>query len=202
MKLVVQIPCLNEEETLPLVFEKMPRHIPGIESIEYLVIDDGSRDRTLDVATELGVQHLVRHVGNMGLGQSFRDGIHKALEVGADILVNTDGDNQYPSEMIPELVQPIIEGRADIVIADRQTHTIEHFSPLKKVLQRVGSRVVSQVAGVDLPDAASGFRAYSRGVAPPQPDGSIQLLHGDHHPGRKQATGDHERAGQDEPQDP
>ena len=161
MKLVVQIPCLNEEETLPLVFEKMPRHIPGIESIEYLVIDDGSRDRTLDVATELGVQHLVRHVGNMGLGQSFRDGIHKALEVGADILVNTDGDNQYPSEMIPELVQPIIEGRADIVIADRQTHTIEDFSPLKKVLQRVGSRVVSQVAGVDLPDAASGFRAYS-----------------------------------------
>ncbi len=162
MKLVVQIPCLNEEETLPLVFEKMPRHIPGIESIEYLVIDDGSRDRTLDVATELGVQHLIRHAGNMGLGQSFRDGILKALEVGADILVNTDGDNQYPSEMIPELVRPIIEGRADIVIADRQTHTIEHFSPLKKVLQRVGSRVVSVVAGVDLPDAASGFRAYSR----------------------------------------
>ena len=162
MKLVVQIPCLNEEQTLPLVFEKMPRHIPGIESIEYLVIDDGSRDRTLDVATQLGVQHLIRHAGNMGLGQSFRDGILKALEVGADILVNTDGDNQYPSEMIPELVRPIIEGRADIVIADRQTHTIEHFSPLKKALQRVGSRVVSVVAGVDLPDAASGFRAYSR----------------------------------------
>jgi glycosyltransferase involved in cell wall biosynthesis len=162
VKLVVQIPCLDEEATLPLVFETMPRTIPGIDSIEFLVIDDGSTDHTLDVAAELGVHHFVRHVGNMGLGQSFRDGVLKALEVDADILVNTDGDNQYPSEMIPELVRPILEGRADIVIADRQTDTIEHFSPSKKFLQRLGSRVVSLVAGVDLPDAASGFRAYSR----------------------------------------
>jgi glycosyltransferase involved in cell wall biosynthesis len=162
VKLVVQIPCLNEEATLPLVFEKMPRRIPGIDSIEFLVIDDGSRDRTSEVATRLGVQHILRHTRNMGLGQSFHDGALKALELDADILVNTDGDNQYPSEMIPELIRPIQEGRADIVVADRQTHTIEHFSPAKKFLQRFGSRVVNLVAGTDLPDAASGFRAYSR----------------------------------------
>jgi glycosyltransferase involved in cell wall biosynthesis len=162
VKLVVQIPCLNEEATLPLVFEKMPRQIPGIDSIEFLVIDDGSTDRTRDVAARLGTHHLIRHTRNMGLGQSFHDGVLKALELDADIVVNTDGDNQYPSEMIPELVKPILEGRADIVIGDRQTHTIEHFSPVKKFLQRSGSRVVSVVAGTDLPDAASGFRAYSR----------------------------------------
>lgn len=162
MKLVVQIPCLNEETTLPLVFQRMPRQIPGIDTIEFLVIDDGSSDRTAEVASRLGVQHILRHTRNMGLGQSFHDGLLKALEVDADILVNTDGDNQYPSEMIPELVRPIVEGRADIVIADRQTRLIEHFSPIKKFLQRLGSRVVNMAAGTDLPDAASGFRAYSR----------------------------------------
>jgi glycosyltransferase involved in cell wall biosynthesis len=162
VKLVVQIPCLNEEKTLPLVFERMPRQIPGIDSVQFLVIDDGSTDGTLDVASQLGVHHVVRHIRNMGLGQSFHDGVLKALELDADIVVNTDGDNQYPSELIPELVRPIVEGRAEIVIADRQTDTIEHFSPLKKLLQRLGSRVVSVVAGTDLPDAASGFRAYSR----------------------------------------
>jgi glycosyltransferase involved in cell wall biosynthesis len=162
VKLVVQIPCLNEEATLPLVFERMPCQIPGIDSIEFLVIDDGSSDHTLDVAAQLGVHHFVRHIRNMGLGQSFHDGVLKALELDADIVVNTDGDNQYPSELVPELVRPIVEGRADIVIADRQTDTIEHFSPVKKFLQRLGSRVVSLVAGTDLPDAASGFRAYSR----------------------------------------
>ncbi len=162
VKLVVQIPCLDEADTLPMVFENMPRRIPGIDSIEFLVIDDGSRDGTADVASRLGVQHIVRHTRNMGLGQSFHDGALKALGLNADILVNTDGDNQYPSDMIPELIRPIQEGRADIVIADRQTHTIEHFSPTKKFLQRFGSRVVNLVAGTDLPDAASGFRAYSR----------------------------------------
>jgi glycosyltransferase involved in cell wall biosynthesis len=162
VKVVVQIPCLNEADTLPLVFEKMPRRVPGIDCIEFVVIDDGSCDGTSDVASRLGVHHIIRHTRNMGLGQSFHDGALTALELGADILVNTDGDNQYPSEVIPELIRPIQEGWADIVVADRQTHTIEHFSPAKKFLQRFGSRVVNLVAGTDLPDAASGFRAYSR----------------------------------------
>ena len=162
VKLIIQVPCLNEEATLPLVFERMPRHIPGVDSIEFLVIDDGSQDDTVEVARRLGVHHVVRHTRNMGLGQSFHDGVHKALELGADIVVNTDGDNQYPSERIPDLIKPILDGRADIVIADRQTDTIEHFSPLKKRLQKVGSRVVSIAADTDMPDAASGFRAYSR----------------------------------------
>jgi glycosyltransferase involved in cell wall biosynthesis len=162
VKLIIQVPCLNEEATLPLVFERMPRHIPGVDSVEFLVIDDGSQDDTIEVARRLGVHHVVRHTRNMGLGQSFHDGVHKALEMGADIVVNTDGDNQYPSERIPDLIKPILDGRADIVIADRQTDTIEHFSPLKKRLQRVGSRVVSIAADTDMPDAASGFRAYSR----------------------------------------
>jgi glycosyltransferase involved in cell wall biosynthesis len=162
VKLVVQIPCLNEEATLPLVFERMPREIPGIDTIEFLVIDDGSTDRTSEVARSLGVQHIIRHSRNMGLGVSFHDGALKALEVGADILVNTDGDNQYPSERIIDLVEPVVAGRADIVIADRQTHTIEHFSALKKRLQKAGSAVVNFAATTELPDAASGFRAYSR----------------------------------------
>jgi glycosyltransferase involved in cell wall biosynthesis len=162
MKLVIQVPCLNEEQTLPLVFAGMPAEIPGIDEIEYLVIDDGCSDATVEVARRLGVRHFVHHTRTMGLGQSFQDGVMKALELGADILVNTDGDNQYPSERIPDLVAPIIHGMADIVVADRQTHKIEHFSPLKKRLQKVGSRVVSIAASTELPDAASGFRAYSR----------------------------------------
>jgi glycosyltransferase involved in cell wall biosynthesis len=162
MKVIVQIPCLDEEETLPLVFERMPRQLAGVDSLEFLVIDDGSRDRTVEVARELGVQHIVRHTRNMGLGQSFHDGVLRALQLGADIVVNTDGDNQYPSERIGDLIQPILDGEADIVVADRQTRTIEHFSPLKKWLQRVGSKVVNIAADTELPDAASGFRAYSR----------------------------------------
>ncbi len=162
MKLVIQVPCLNEEQTLPLVFERMPRSLPGVDSVEFLVIDDGSTDRTVEVARELGVRHFVHHRGNMGLGRSFHDGVLKALELGADIVVNTDGDNQYPSERIGDLIQPILDGEADIVIADRQTHQIEHFSPLKRKLQKVGSKVVNMAAGTELPDAASGFRAYSR----------------------------------------
>jgi glycosyltransferase involved in cell wall biosynthesis len=162
MKVIVQIPCLDEEQTLPLVLERMPRRLPGVDSLEFLVIDDGSRDRTVAVARELGVQHIVSHTRNMGLGRSFHDGVMKALELGADILVNTDGDNQYPSDRIGDVIQPILDGRADIVVADRQTHTIEHFSPVKKWLQRLGSRVVNLAADTELPDAASGFRAYSR----------------------------------------
>jgi glycosyltransferase involved in cell wall biosynthesis len=162
VKLVIQVPCLNEEATLPLVFEHMPRSIPGVDEIEFLIVDDGSSDRTVEVARSLGVTHFVRHTRNMGLGQSFHDGALRALELGADILVNTDGDNQYPSDRIPDLVRPIVEGEVDIVVGDRQTRTIEHFSPLKKRLQAAGSRITNIAAGTDLPDAASGFRAYSR----------------------------------------
>ncbi len=162
MKLVVQVPCLNEEETLPAVLRSIPTHIDGIDEIEVVVIDDGSSDRTVEVALEHGVTHVVRHSRNMGLARSFRDGVDHALSVGADIVVNTDGDNQYPQARIADLVAPIVCGRADIVIGDRQTAEIAHFSPFKKLMQRVGSRVVNRAAGTDLPDAASGFRAYSR----------------------------------------
>jgi glycosyltransferase involved in cell wall biosynthesis len=161
MKLIVQVPCLNEEETLPLVLGSIPQHIDGIDSIEIVVIDDGSTDRTVEVAQRFGA-HVIRHTRRMGLARSFRDGVDYALYRGADIVVNTDGDNQYPQESIPELVKPILDGAADIVIADRQTSSIEHFSPFKKAMQRFGSRVVNKAARTELPDAASGFRAYSR----------------------------------------
>lgn len=161
MKVFVQIPCLNEELTLPAVLETIPRQIPGVE-LHILVIDDGSTDRTVEVAREHGVTHFVRHTGNKGLARSFADGVNYALSHGADILVNTDGDNQYPQERIPDLIAPLLDGSADIAVGDRQTSTITHFSPLKRLLQRVGSRVVNIAAGTDIPDAASGFRAYSR----------------------------------------
>ncbi len=162
MKLVIHIPCLNEEATLPLVLESIPRSIPGIDDIVVLVTDDGSTDKTVEVAKAHGVKHFVHHNRNQGLGRSFHDGVNAALKLGADIVVNTDGDNQYPQDRIADLVQPIIKGQADIVIADRQTHTIEHFSRTKKLLQRWGSKVVNMAAGTDVPDAVSGFRAYSR----------------------------------------
>jgi glycosyltransferase involved in cell wall biosynthesis len=162
VKLVVQIPCLNEEATLPLVLQSMPREIEGIDEIVVLVIDDGSTDRTVEVARSLGVTHIVRHARTQGLGRSFQDGANYALGIGADILVNTDGDNQYPQERIGDLVRPLVEGTADIVIADRQVQLVEHFSRAKVALQKAGSRVVNGAAGTTLPDAASGFRAYSR----------------------------------------
>lgn len=158
----MQIPCLNEEKTLPLVLESIPKSIKGVDEVIILIIDDGSTDKTVEVAKKYGVKHFVHHTRNQGLGQSFHDGILKALELSADIVVNTDGDNQYPQAKIPELIQPIIDGQADIVIADRQTSKIAHFSPFKKLLQRVGSSVVNKAAGTKLPDAVSGFRAYSR----------------------------------------
>jgi glycosyltransferase involved in cell wall biosynthesis len=162
MKVFVQIPCLNEEATLPAVLASIPREIPGVDELEILVIDDGSTDRTVEVARAHGVRHVVQHSRNQGLARSFRDGVDYALAHGADIVVNTDGDNQYPQDRIPDLVAPVVEGRADIVIADRQTATIAHFSPFKKLMQRVGSGVVNFAADTQLPDAASGFRAYSR----------------------------------------
>jgi len=162
VKLFIQIPCLNEEATLPLVLESIPKQIDGVDEIEILVIDDGSSDRTVEVARAHGVTHFVRHTRNMGLARSFRDGVDYALAHGADVLVNTDGDNQYPQSMIAELVQPVLRGEAEIVVADRQTATIAHFSPFKKLMQRFGSWVVNRAAGTSLPDAASGFRAYSK----------------------------------------
>lgn len=162
MKVFIQVPCLNEEATLPLVLESIPKKIKNVDEIEILIIDDGSTDNTVAVAKAHGVTHFVRHTRNMGLARSFRDGIDYALKHGADIVVNTDGDNQYPQARIADLVQPIIAKTADIVIADRQTSKIEHFSLFKKLMQRFGSWVVNKAAGTALPDAASGFRAYSR----------------------------------------
>ncbi|WP_282851826.1 glycosyltransferase family 2 protein [Gulosibacter sediminis] len=162
MRVFVQIPCLNEEETLPLVINSIPREIPGVDEVVILVIDDGSTDRTVEVARELGVEHFVLHARNMGLARSFSDGVDYALSHGADIVVNTDGDNQYPQNRIPDLLAPVMAGEADIAIADRQTAKIAHFSAFKKQMQKVGSDVVNLAAGTQLPDAASGFRAYSR----------------------------------------
>jgi glycosyltransferase involved in cell wall biosynthesis len=144
------------------VLKDIPEEIHGIDEIVILITDDGSSDDTVAVARRHGVKHFVHHTKKQGLGRSFHDGALKALEIGADIMVNTDGDNQYPSDRIGDLVQPILRDQADIVVADRQTHLIEHFSYGKKVLQKVGSKVVNIAAGTEVPDAVSGFRAYSR----------------------------------------
>lgn len=165
MKLIVQIPCYNEEQTLAATLADIPRAVPGIDRIEILVIDDGSTDRTASVALKLGVDHLVRHKRNQGLARAFRSGLDVCLQQGADIIVNTDADNQYVGADIAALVAPILAGQADMVIGDRQTDRIAHFSPLKKRLQRLGSGVVRRLAGLDVPDAVSGFRAFSREAA-------------------------------------
>lgn len=162
MKLVVQVPCLNEEKTLPAVLSTIPKKIPGVSEIVVVVIDDGSTDKTIEVAKKHGVKHIIRHVGNKGLARSFHDGALYALSIGADILVNTDGDNQYPQARIGDLVQPIVRGEADMVIADRQTSKIAHFSRGKKIMQHIGTKVLNIAAGTNIPDAPSGFRAFSR----------------------------------------
>jgi glycosyltransferase involved in cell wall biosynthesis len=164
VKVVVQIPCLNEEKTLPAVLESIPKKIAGLD-VTILVIDDGSTDQTAAVARRFGVQHFVHHRQRMGLAKSFSDGLDYALSLGADIIVNTDGDNQYPQARIPDLIQPIIDGRAEIVIGDRQTATIAHFGPVKKFFQGLGTKIVNAAAGTNVPDAVSGFRAYSREAA-------------------------------------
>ena len=165
MKLIVQIPCLNEEATLAQTLIDIPRKIAGIDKIEVLIIDDGSMDRTVDVARRFGVDHIVRNRQNLGLARSFSCGIEECLRCGADIIVNTDGDNQYRGADIAKLVQPIVAGEADIVIGDRQTCTIRHFSPFKKALQAIGSGLMSLMTGTEMPDAVSGFRAFSREAA-------------------------------------
>lgn len=165
MKLVIQIPCLNEEATLPATVADLPRQIPGIDTIELLVIDDGSDDRTSDVARELGARRVIRFPARRGLARAFEAGLREALAMGADIVVNTDADNQYQGADIATLVRPILERRADMVVGTRPIDQIEHFSPLKKFLQKLGSGVVRRLARADVPDATSGFRAYSREAA-------------------------------------
>ena len=165
MKLIIQIPCFNEELTLPSTLGDLPREIEGIEQVEWLVIDDGSTDRTVEVAREHGVDHVVRLTNNRGLAAAFQAGLDASLKLGADIIVNTDADNQYFGGDIPKLVAPILAGDADMVIGDRKTDQIEHFSPLKKRLQRLGSAVVRRASGTNVPDTTSGFRAYNREAA-------------------------------------
>ena len=165
MKLVIQLPCFNEETTLPDAFAGLPREVPGFDEVDYLIIDDGSTDRTSEVARSLGIKHIVRFSGNRGLAKGFMAGLDAALRLGADVIVNTDADNQYDPQCIPSLVQPILDGEADVVIGDRQVDTVANFSKAKKKLQQLGSWVVRRASGSEIPDATSGFRAISREAA-------------------------------------
>jgi glycosyltransferase involved in cell wall biosynthesis len=165
VKLIIQIPCYNEEDTLPQTIRDLPRALPGVDEIEYLVVDDGCTDCTAQVARELGVHHIVHLKQNRGLASAFSMGMEAALQAGADIIVNTDADNQYRGEDIIKLIQPILKGQADIVIGDRGIAAVEHFSPVKRLLQRLGSWVVGHAAGIPIPDAVSGFRAFTREAA-------------------------------------
>lgn len=165
MKLIIQIPCYNEAETLEVALNDLPKHIDGIDEIEYLIINDGSKDNTVEVAKNWGVQHIVNFKRNKGLAKGFMAGISECLNQGADIIVNTDADNQYCGADIEKLVRPILDGKADIVIGERPINQTEHFSPLKKKLQHLGSWVVRKASDTNIPDAPSGFRAYSREAA-------------------------------------
>ena len=165
MKLIIQIPCLNEEETLPDTLRDLPKSLNGIDTIEVLIIDDGSTDRTKEVAKKNGVNHVLSLTNNKGLAKAFMFGMNHALKLGADIIVNTDADNQYFGGDIVKLIQPILNKKVDIVIGNRQVETIRHFSPLKIFLQKLGSWTVRQLSGTTIPDATSGFRAYSREAA-------------------------------------
>ena len=165
MKLVIMIPCLNEEKTLPLVLKTIPKSIPKIDQIEILLIDDGCDDKTVEVAKKFGVKHFIHHTKNQGLSRSFRQGLNRALEMGADIIALTEGDNQYPQDRIPDLIKPILDKKADLVIGDRQTQTIDHFSLSKKFFQKLGTSILNMAAGTNIPDAISGFRAYSKQAA-------------------------------------
>tara|TARA_B100000959_G_scaffold150810_1_gene158224 strand:- start:848 stop:1795 length:948 start_codon:yes stop_codon:yes gene_type:complete len=165
MKLIIQIPCLNEEKTLPLVIKDIPKKIDGISKIETLIIDDGSTDRTSHVARELGVDHIIQLASNLGLAHAFMVGLNTALKLGANIIVNTDGDNQYNGCDIPKLIKPILENKAEIVVGDREVEKIKHFSLTKILLQKLGSWVVRQLSGTSIPDVTSGFRAYSKEIA-------------------------------------
>lgn len=164
-KLIIQIPCYNEAETLGIALGNLPRKVEGFDVVEWLIIDDGSVDNTVEVAKECGVDHIVSFTKNQGLAKGFMAGIAEALRQGADVVVNTDADNQYEASDIPKLVKPILEKKADYVIGERPISQIEHFSPMKKMLQKLGSWVVRKASGTDIPDAPSGFRAMSRSCA-------------------------------------
>ncbi|HUD53366.1 glycosyltransferase family 2 protein [Parvibaculum sp.] len=165
MKVIIQIPCFNEEDVLPITLAALPKTVPGIDEIEVLVVDDGSTDRTAEIARRHGVHHVISHVSNRGLAQAFMTGLQAALDRGADIVVNTDADNQYCADDIPLLIQPILENRALIVVGARAIDRIEHFSIAKKILQKLGSAVVRFVSKTDVADAPSGFRAMHREAA-------------------------------------
>lgn len=165
MKLIIQIPCFNEAGTLAIALAALPRKVPGFDIVEWLIIDDGSTDETALIARENGVDHIIRHTRNQGLARGFMTGMDASLELGADVIVNTDADNQYNAADIPALTAPILEGRADIVVGARPVATIEHFTPAKKMLQKLGSWVVRVASKTDIPDAPSGFRAMSRAAA-------------------------------------
>jgi glycosyltransferase involved in cell wall biosynthesis len=165
MKLIIQIPCFNEEGQLPLTLSRLPREVTGFDVVEWLVIDDGSTDRTVQLARELGVDHIVRLTNHKGLAAAFQAGLDAGLKLGADVIVNTDADNQYEGADVPKLVEPILRGAADMVVGDRQVAQVEHFSGPTKVLQRVGSWMVRQASSTHIPDTTSGFRAYNREAA-------------------------------------
>jgi glycosyltransferase involved in cell wall biosynthesis len=165
MKLIVQVPCLNEEASLPETLRAIPRSIPGIDRVEVLIVDDGSTDRTGEVARAHGADHVVRFTRHKGLAAAFMAGLDASLRLGADIIVNTDADNQYPGHEIPRLIAPILAGEADMVVGDRGVAEVQHFSPTKRMLQRLGSWVVRKVSGTRVTDATSGFRAFTRDAA-------------------------------------
>ena len=165
MKLIIQIPCFNEAETLAVTLADLPRQVPGFDAVEWLVVDDGSTDGTRQVALETGADHVVRHTSNQGLARAFMTGLNACLQRGADVIVNTDADNQYKAADIPALVAPILDADADIVVGERPIQVIRHFSPLKKMLQKLGSWVVRIASNTSIPDAPSGFRAFSRNAA-------------------------------------
>jgi len=165
LKLIIQIPCYNEADTLAIALAALPREVPGFDAVEWLIIDDGSTDDTVAVARANGVDHVIRHTRNQGLARGFMTGLDACLRLGADVIVNTDADNQYNADDIPALTKPILEHRADIVVGARPIETIKHFSPVKKMLQKLGSWVVRLASKTDIPDAPSGFRAMSRAAA-------------------------------------
>ncbi len=165
MKLIIQIPCFNEEQTLPETLGDLPRELPGVDAIEWLIVDDGSTDRTVEVARENGVHHIVRLTNNKGLAAGFQAGLDASLKLGADIVVNTDADNQYHGGDIHKLIEPILRGDADMVVGDREVHNIPHFSRIKIGLQHLGSAVVRRASNTSVPDTTSGFRAYNREAA-------------------------------------